>query len=110
MDGERGGSGRANFLLDFALERIADGEVEGEQFLGLLVGDHPGATLFALRIIDLRPDVEAQDEVIKVPAQAQPRRQGDLLVEAIPLEVALGLILVGAHRPDVPCVGEERQL
>ena len=110
MDGEREGSGRANFLLDFALEWIADGEVEGQQLLGLLVGDHPGASLFALWIIELRPDVEAQDEVIKVPTQAQPRRQGDLLVEAIPLEVALGLILVGAHRPDVARVSEERQL
>ena len=71
--GKEGEAGRVNFLLDFALERIADGEVEGEQLLGLLVGDHPGASLFALRIVDLRPDVEAQDEVIKVPAQAEPR-------------------------------------
>ena len=60
--------------------------------------------------MELSPHIEAEDEVIKVPAQPQATRQGDLLVEAVPLEVSLRLILIGAYGPDIPSVGEEGEL
>ena len=60
--------------------------------------------------MELSPHIEAEDKIIKVPAQPQPTRQGDLLVEAVPLEVSLRLILIGTYRPDIPCVSEEGEL
>ena len=60
------------------------------------------------RVVQLHTEVQPQYQQTEVQPQSEAPRKGYLLVELIPTEYPVWLLLVVVYRPYVPCVEERR--